>query len=516
MNEAAAAVTEKKRIFTGPRSIRTRLIGIIVPMLVMILLVNLYIFSRINSMVKRIDSVFASNVSMSELAENLSLLDSNVYEYLSTKSSSALENYYRYAQSYKDLAEQLNGRKVDNALLMLEKNIRGMSLSYLEKAEEAIQAKRGRNVERYKSAYESGRQIYDYINTYIYELNTIRFSRNSARYQYLLSVMNILELLSIMIIVALFSVTLVGIILIVRSMIGPLTTLAIAAGQVTEGDLNVEIPEVETMDEIGIVTRTFNQMLSSIRAYIDRVRVSMKEQARLKERELSMAANLKEAQLNFLQAQINPHFLFNSLNAGTQLAMMEDAEATGQFLEKMAEFFRYNVRRKGDSTLEEEIGLVDTYIYILNVRFAGDITYRKEIDPDIGSQPVPAMILQPLVENAITHGIREMMDRGVVTLRAAREESFIRVSVKDNGVGMSAAQIAGIYAKAGFSSEETPEDDQENSAVNETGQAREASTGIGLENVIRRLQLFYNQDGLLTIRSEGHMRGTEVTLLLPV
>ena len=164
MNEAAAAVTEKKKIFSGPRTIRTRLIGIIVPMLVMILLVNLYIFSRINSMVKRIDSVFASNVSMSELAENLSRLDSNVYEYLSTKSSSALENYYRYAQSYKDLAEQLNGRKVDNALVMLEKNIRGMSLSYLEKAEEAIQAKRGRNVERYKSAYESGRQIYDYIN----------------------------------------------------------------------------------------------------------------------------------------------------------------------------------------------------------------------------------------------------------------------------------------------------------------------------------------------------------------
>ena len=516
MNEAEATLTEKKRIFPGPRSIRTRLIGIIVLMLVMILLVNLYIFSRINSMVKRIDSVFASNVSMSELAENLSLLDSNVYEYLSTKSSSALENYYRYAQSYKDLAEQLNGRKVDNALLMLEKNIRGMSLSYLEIAEEAIQAKRGRNVERYKSAYESGRQIYDYINTYIYELNTIRFSQNSARYQYLLSVMNILELLSLMIIVSLFSVTVVGIILIVRSMIGPLTTLAIAAGQVTEGDLNVEVPEVNTMDEIGIVTRTFNQMLSSIRAYIDRVRVSMQEQARLKERELSMAANLKEAQLNFLQAQINPHFLFNSLNAGTQLAMMEDAEATGRFLEKMAEFFRYNVRRSGESTLEEEIGLVDTYIYILNVRFAGDITYRKEIDPDIGSQPVPAMILQPLVENAITHGIREMMDRGVVTLSAAREEAFIRVTVKDNGVGMSADQIAEIYAKAGFGSETPPGNDPDEALPDENGQEENDSTGIGLENVIRRLQLFYNRDGLLTIRSEGHMRGTEITLLLPV
>ncbi|MBO7711540.1 MAG: hypothetical protein J6S83_13820, partial [Lachnospiraceae bacterium] len=136
--------------------------------------------------------------------------------------------------------------------------------------------------------------------------------------------------------------------------------------------------------------------------------------------------------------------------------------------------------------------------------------------PDIGSQPVPAMILQPLVENAITHGIREMMDRGVVTLSAAREEAFIRVTVKDNGVDMSADQITEIYAKAGFGSETPPGNDPDEALPDENGQEEIDSTGIGLENVIRRLQLFYNRDGLLTIRSEGHMRGTEITLLLPV
>ena len=497
---------KKSGMLASRHSVQTKLIGIITVMLAIILLVNLYIFSRINAMIERIDSVFASNVSIGELTDSLEALDGYVYEYLSTKSSSALENYYRYAQDYKELAEQLNGRKTDNAQLMLEKNIRGMSLSYLDKAEEAVQAKRGRNVERYRAAYEDGRLLLGYINSYIYELNTLRFSENSARYQYLLSVMNVLEVISLLIIAALFVITLIGIILIVRSMIGPMTTLAAAAGRVAEGDLGVEVPVVDSRDEIGVVSSTFNQMVVSIRTYIQRVRENMQEQARMKERELSMEANLKEAQLNFLQAQINPHFLFNSLNAGAQLAMMEEADATGQFLEKMADFFRYNVKRTSDSTLAEEIGLVDTYMYILNVRFAGDITYRKQIAPEVGKETVPAMILQPLVENAITHGIREMTGDGVITLGVDREEEgFIRVSVTDNGVGMSAEQIAKVFAKA--EGRTVPDGDDLSS---ETG-----STGIGLENVIRRLRLFYGRDDILSIHSEGHMMGTEVTLLLP-
>ena len=500
-------VNDKRTILPGRHSIQTKLIGLISLMLAIVFLVNLFLYSRVNSMVEQIDSVFASNASIGEMTDTLSLLDGYIYEYLSTRSSSSLENYYRYAQNYQDLVEQLSAKKTDSPKLMLEKNIREMSLSYLEKAEEAVQAKRGRNVEGYRNGYEACAQLFGYINSYIYELNTMRFSENSARYQYLLSVMNVLEIMSMLVIAALFALILVGIILIVRNMIGPLTTLAASAGKVAEGDLSVKVPVVDPRDEIGIVSGTFNQMIESIREYINRFRDNMQEQARMKERELSMEANLREAQLNFLQAQINPHFLFNSLNAGAQLAVMEEADATGEFLEKMADFFRYNVRKSGESTLGEEVELVDTYIYILNVRFAGDITYRKEIEPGLGSEKVPAMILQPLVENALNHGIREMMDSGEIILRILREEEFIRVSVCDNGVGMSTEQISRIFDKAGGREKRQGEDDP---ALQSMG-----STGIGLENVIRRMRLFYDREDLVSVRSEGHMMGTEVTLLLP-
>ncbi|MBQ6322142.1 MAG: histidine kinase [Lachnospiraceae bacterium] len=491
--------TLNKRSVPWKSSIQTRLTGIIALMMVLILAVNLFINNRIDSMVRKIDQVFASNVSIVELTETLEALEGYVYEYLNTKSSAALENYYRFAEDYRDLAMQLNNRNVDNRVLMLEKNIRGMSMSFLEKAEETVQAKRGRNVERYKASYEEEELLYRYINDYIYELNSQQFLRNSENYQLLLSILQIMRILSIaaIIIIVLFSTF--AIILTVRDMIAPLTALSDTAHQVAEGNLNVEVPVSNTMDEVGIVTRTFDQMLISIRAYVERVREGLQDQARLKERELSMEANLKEAQLKFLQAQINPHFLFNCLNAGAQLAVLEDADATGDFLEKMADFFRYNVKKTdGDSTLREEIELVDNYIYILNVRFAGDITYRKEIEDGIGEIKVPGMILQPLVENAVTHGIHDMMDHGEISLSVVQDEDEVRVTVSDNGKGMTKDQIARIL-NGQYEGDETDQ-----------------STGIGLANVMNRLRLFYNQDDLLSIYSEGAGLGTEIVMRLPV
>ena len=152
-------------------------------------------------------------------------------------------------------------------------------------------------------------------------------------------------------------------------------------------------------------------MVLSIQDYITRLRQSMETERQMQEKELRMEAHLKDAQLKYLQAQINPHFLFNTLNAGAQLAMMEDAEKTYEYIQNVADFFRYSVKKDyGSVSLEEEIKLVDHYIYIINVRFAGDIQYSKQIDNRLIKVSVPAMILQPLVENCVNHGIRGIQD----------------------------------------------------------------------------------------------------------
>ena len=114
------------------------------------------------------------------------------------------------------------------------------------------------------------------------------------------------------------------------TIISPLKTLATQADEVAKGNFDIELADSGAEDEIGVVTRAFNQMVISIREYIERIRLSMEVERNLKEKELMMEAHLKDAKLKYLQAQINPHFLFNTLNAGAQLAMMEEAyEFTG-------------------------------------------------------------------------------------------------------------------------------------------------------------------------------------------
>ncbi len=485
----------------GRNSIQIRLVGLIALMMAIMMSANLVIYSRINRMVRQIDSVFATNVTNKELTDQLEMVEESVYEYLSTKSSAALENYYRHTQNYREMITLLNSRNMDSDIRMLEKNIRSMSETYLQVADKTVQAKRGRNVERYKSMYEEESALFRYINSYIGELNNRQFALNSEHYQNLLRAMGRMEAISLAVMFLVFGLCIAVVLMTVRYLFRPLSTLSEAAERVAEGHFDVELPQVITEDEVGVVTRTFGQMLSSIRDYIAAIRTGMETEARLKQRELSMEASLKEAQLQFLQAQINPHFLFNSLNAGAQLAMMEDADQTGVFLERMADFFRYNVKHSdGKSTLAEEIESVDNYIYILNVRFAGDITYEKEILTDRGDYVMPGMILQPLVENAVTHGIRDMLPGSLIRLVAEETEGGLSIMISDNGAGMTRDQIAAVMeGKGSQAGKDQPS----------------GSTGIGLANVINRLQLYYDRSDLLSIHSDGRGMGTEITILLP-
>ena len=228
------------------------------------------------------------------------------------------------------------------------------------------------------------------------------------------------------------------VVMMTRRLTRPLKILSRRAKEVTAGDLSVDIPVFRTGDEVESLSKAFDKMMGSIREYVEAQRVSMEKENEMRENELKTQTLLKDAQLKYLQSQINPHFLFNTLNAGMQLAMIEDADKTALFIENMAEFFRYNLSRiNEDATLADEIQLVDHYIYILNVRFAGDIHYKKEIEPGLENVLVPSMILQPLVENAVQYGIRGVEWEGWVTLRIWQETGTVYIEVADNGRGMS-------------------------------------------------------------------------------
>ena len=307
-----------------------------------------------------------------------------------------------------------------------------------------------------------------------------------------------MEILSSLILVIITFLNCIVLTVISRNIASPLARLSESAALVGEGNFDVEIPQIYTQDEVGVVTKAFNKMVHSLKIHMEKTKESMEKERKMKERELLMETHLKDAQLKYLQAQINPHFLFNSLNAGAQLAMMEDAEQTCLFIESMADFFRYNVKKVSESsTLREELDVVDNYIYILNVRFAGDIHFNKSVDERVLDQKMPSMLLQPIVENAVNHGIRNVEWEGKIHLEVKKDGDYVRIRVADNGRGMTMERIAEVL-------EGKIKEKQKN------------SSGVAMTNVIHRLELYYERKDLLSIHSEGLNKGTEVIVLLPI
>lgn len=449
---------------------------------------------------QKMDNVYASNAELTELSQVFEKVQDNMYKYLKVKNSQTLLDYYQNEAKYRNELEKLNEDNINDPVKLLERNIRKMSETYLDCTAETVAAKRGRNVEQYKRKYDDATKLYRYIQSSIDELNNLMFQENSSTYAVLRAVMRYLEISNSVIMIIIVAGGMLLLIQATRNMFGPLSNMAETAQLVGQGNFHVKMHDTDAQDELGTVTRAFNTMVENLDLYMARTKASMEKEQQMMERELLMENHLKEAQLKYLQSQINPHFLFNSLNAGAQLAMMEDAERTGIFVEKMADFFRYNVKKgQEDATLGEELEAVDNYIYILNVRFAGDIHFSKEVDESLENVRMPSMILQPVVENAVNHGIRDIEWEGKIHLTVTGDADYIRISVKDNGKGMTQEQIEGVLSG-------------NRERRNEEGD----STGIGMNNVISRLELYYEESGLMEINSEGEGKGTEAVIYIPV
>lgn len=467
---------------------------------VIIFIVNIFLIFGINSMSHDMEMAYQDNRSLNELSEALTSVQDSMTIYLSSKTSESLENYYRSAQNYQNLAENLDDKVTDLSFNRMERNIRNMSMRYLEEVSQTIEAKRGRNVEKYRAYYENSTELYEDISEYITNLNLELFVVNSENYTTLSAAFKKFENLG----VAIMTLVMIGNVLVVTSfvktIIMPLKDLSDSADQVAEGNFDTKLPQITYNDEIGIVINAFNKMVISIKTYIEQLKESMEKERYMQEKELMMEAHLKDAQLKYLQAQINPHFLFNTLNAGAQLAMMEGADRTYEYVQTVADFFRYNVKnQKNDVSIREEVNLVDNYIRILNVRFSGDIGYEKQVDQRLLGYRMPSMILQPIVENAVNHGIREMGDAGKIILKVYREDRNICLSVIDNGKGIEQKEIDKIIG-----------------GTYEPREQQYDNNGIGMDNVISRLRLFAGIYDVVEIKSEGENKGCEVIVRLPM
>ena len=261
--------------------------------------------------------------------------------------------------------------------------------------------------------------------------------------------------------------------------------------------MNASEIDLKSGDEFEKLSDAFNSMLAIIRQQM----IKISEDADIKER-LSTAENkylrlyltLQKNTLDFLQSRINPHFLFNTLNMIAAQADLEDAQKTEKLIQTTAVYLRYNLDNiKKNVTIKRESENLKDYIYIQKCRYGERFEFILEIAEECLEQIIPCMILQPLVENAVGHGIGMKVSGGKVWIRVYKENDRTVIEAEDNGVGMSEKDI----------------DEFMNALANDEGE----NNHIGLLNIYKRLNIFFENDVKININNVDP--GLLVKLSLP-
>lgn len=241
-----------------------------------------------------------------------------------------------------------------------------------------------------------------------------------------------------------------------------------------------QVEEIRSQDEIGHLSTRFNRMSHELKRLVEQIQQEGVEKS--------------AAEMRALQAQINPHFLYNTLGSVKWIASMQRADLIVEMTDALIAMLRYATRFEGAFvTIREELGNLHNYMTIQRVRYYNRIRMNVETDDTLLDHRMPKLIFQPLVENAIFHGLANKDEDGVITVRILREHGNIVVEVHDNGMGMDEESVRTVSAIL-------------------AGKAK--YDGIGLQNVQRRIQFHYGHAYGIDFES-GPIEGTKFRIVMP-
>ncbi len=264
----------------------------------------------------------------------------------------------------------------------------------------------------------------------------------------------------------------------------PISELANSMRAVEMGNFNTQI-DVQGEYEVMQLARRFNLMTAQIKSLMKQV---------VEEQE-----SKRKSELSALQAQINPHFLYNTLDSVIWMAENGKHHDVVKMVTSLARLFRISISRgRNVITVKEELSHAENYLTIQKMRYKDQFEYRFEIDDEVLNYKTQKLLLQPIIENAIYHGIRQMVDEGEIVIRAYAKDDILYFEVEDNGLGMSESVRKDILKRH----------DQIDDGAVRVG-------GVGVTNVFERIKLMYGEDFGIDIESEIE-EGTKITLSIPV
>ncbi|MHA6533373.1 sensor histidine kinase [Paenibacillus sp. BAC0078] len=260
----------------------------------------------------------------------------------------------------------------------------------------------------------------------------------------------------------------------------PIRKLERTVKQVGDGDLNTPI-HVSGAYEVEQLSRRFNLMLQRIRQLMDQIIYEQESK--------------RKGELEVLQSQINPHFLYNTLNSVIRLAERGKTDEVVTMIQSLSKFFRISLS-KGNNiiTMQEELDHVRHYLVIQSFRFKNKFRYEIKAQDEVLQYQTIKLILQPIAENALYHGIEMLPDEGLISINAELQEGLIVIRISDNGLGMTRETL--------------------NTILSGGGKSVGNGSGVGVRNVNERIGLYYGREYGLSFESELE-EGTTVTIIFP-
>jgi len=318
--------------------------------------------------------------------------------------------------------------------------------------------------------------VQDYV---LYEVN-----RTEGQYEVMSEGFDRWKTLSIILILSAVGFSVLAAWSLSRSIYTPIKKLHDVTTTITKNDLQALLSS-DNVDEITELGMSFNIMIGKIKELLD---------SKIREQE-----NLKKAELRALQAQINPHFLYNTLDTIIWMAESKKTDQVVKIVTALSSFFRISLSKGMDwITIGEEVERIKSYLTIQKMRYRDILDFKIEVDTDVSENTILKLILQPLVENALYHGIKNKRTGGIISVRARRNgENEVLLEVEDNGIGFTPKKLTQLRAEL--------DDDSGDIKL---------ESGFGIGNVNNRIRLYYGKQYGLSIQSE-YSTGTCVTLVIP-
>ncbi len=487
------------------KSLRWRIM-ICIGIAILILAASFFTTIRLNIFsMNNLSESYQSNSELTHFSQAVSATEKAMEDYVNYRTFESIDAYYNSRTKVEDYYSRFQEFPSRNEVAHKEYIVHQLTEAFLYYSNLAISARRANNEAALAENYTYAMDSYNYLLSQILELNNIRLQQNAARYEANQSKIVFSNTLGVFFFLV-FSVMIFFVLYFtITSIMDPLADISEVAHKVARRNFDVPLFNATTTDEIGTICTAFDRMIISIREYIDTIWEKARTEAELKEKEIEMQALYTDAQLRALQNQINPHFLFNTLNTGAQLAMMENADKTCYFIEQVADFFRYNIQQQSRTvSIDEELALVDNFVYIMKVRFGNRLEFKKVIPEGSYPQQIPSMTLQPLVENCIKHGLKNT--KGKVNLEVSKEEKYIVISISDNGEGMPEKTREAVFKAVAAENTKLPSDVIDDNSTH---------NGTGLISVFLRLQLQFHRYDLFDITKGDKGEGTKFIIRIP-